>query len=103
MTNGVAPAGVTLSPTGVLSGTPTTAGAYAFTVTATDSSSGSGPYTGARGYSGTVQQDTPVIGPTTLPGGTAGAAYAQSLTVTGGAGAPYTFAIVAAPCRAAWS
>lgn len=95
VTNGVAPAGVTLSPTGVLSGTPTAAGAYAFTVTATDSSSGSGPYTGARAYSGTVQQDTPVIGPATLPGGTAGAAYAQSLTVTGGAGAPYTFAIVA--------
>lgn len=94
VTSGVAPAGVTLSPTGVLSGTPTAAGAYAFTVTATDSSSGSGPYTGARAYSGTVQQDTPVIGPATLPAGTAGAAYAQSLTVTGGAGAPYTFAIV---------
>lgn len=95
VTSGVAPAGVTLSPTGVLSGTPTAAGAYAFTVTATDSSSGSGPYTGARAYSGTVQQDTPVIGPATLPAGTAGAVYAQSLTVTGGAGAPYTFAIVA--------
>lgn len=95
VTSGVAPAGVTLSPTGVLSGTPTAAGAYSFTVTATDSSSGSGPYTGARAYSGTVQQDTPVIGPATLPAGTAGAAYAQSLTVTGGAGAPYTFAIVA--------
>lgn len=93
VTSGAAPAGVTLSPTGVLSGTPTAAGAYSFTVTATDSSSGSGPYTGARAYSGTVQQDTPAIGPATLPAGTAGAVYAQSLTVTGGAGAPYTFAI----------
>lgn len=94
VTSGAVPAGVTLSPTGVLSGTPSATGAYAFTVTATDSSSGSGPYTGSRAYSGTVQQDTPVIGPATLPAGTAGAVYAQSFTVTGGAGAPYTFAIV---------
>lgn len=94
VTAGAPPAGTTLSGAGILSGTPTTAGPYSFTVTATDNSSGSGPYTGARAYSGTVQQDTPVIGPATLPGGTAGAAYAQLLTGTGGAGAPYTFAIV---------
>jgi len=95
VTAGATPAGITLSAAGVLSGTPTTAGSYAFTLTATDNSTGSGPYTGSRAYVGTVQQDVPVIAPATLPGGTAGAAYAQSLTVTGGAGAPYTFAIVA--------
>lgn len=95
VTAGATPVGITLSGTGVLSGTPTTAGSYAFTITATDSSTGSGPYTGSRAYSVTVLQDAPVLGPATLPGGIAGAAYAQSLTVTGGAGAPYTFAIVA--------
>ncbi len=94
VTAGATPAGITLSAAGVLSGTPTTAGSYAFTLTATDNSTGSGPYTGSRAYAGTVQQDVPVIAPATLPGGTAGVAYAQSLTVTGGAGAPYTFAIV---------
>jgi hypothetical protein len=44
---GSLPAGMTLSSTGLIGGTPTTSGSFAFTVTATDSSSASGsqPYT----------------------------------------------------------
>ncbi len=45
---GTLPVGLTLSAAGVLSGTPTTAGGpYSFTIFATDSSTGSGPYTGS--------------------------------------------------------
>jgi hypothetical protein len=52
---GALPAGLSLnSSTGALTGTPTTAGAYSFTIQATDSSTGSGPYTGTRAFSGTV-------------------------------------------------
>jgi hypothetical protein len=44
---GTLPAGFSLSTAGILSGTPTVAGGpYAFTVTATDSSTGTGPYSG---------------------------------------------------------
>ncbi|MGH1560935.1 putative Ig domain-containing protein [Caulobacter segnis] len=48
VTSGALPAGVTLSAAGALSGTPTAAGAFNFTVTATDSSTGTGPFTSAR-------------------------------------------------------
>jgi subtilase family serine protease len=50
-----APDGLTLSPSGLLSGTPTTANAYTFHVTATDSSA-AGPYTGGGEYALTVYQ-----------------------------------------------
>ena len=42
--------GLTLSSGGVLSGTPTTAGTYSFTIQAKDSSTGTGPYTGSQAY-----------------------------------------------------
>lgn len=51
---GSLPDGLLLSPEGVLTGTPSTAGAYNFTVRATDSSTGSGPYSGTLAFSGTV-------------------------------------------------
>ena len=44
---GALPAGLSLSEAGILSGTPTAPGGpYTFTVTATDSSTGTGPYSG---------------------------------------------------------
>lgn len=46
VTQGALPAGITLSASGLLSGTPTAAGNYSFTVTATDSQS----YTGTQAY-----------------------------------------------------
>ena len=48
VTSGALPAGLTLSIGGVLSGTPTAGGSFTFTVQTTDSSTGSGPYTGSR-------------------------------------------------------
>src|SRR5262249_24848989 len=35
------------------------------------------------------------VSPSSLPNGTAGAAYRQTLTASGGAGGPYTFAVTA--------
>ncbi|NHQ93856.1 putative Ig domain-containing protein, partial [Janthinobacterium lividum] len=62
VSSGSLPAGLSLAPNGTLSGTPTAAGAYSFTVTATDSSTGAGPYSGSRAYSGTVANVAPIAG-----------------------------------------
>jgi subtilase family serine protease len=50
VSSGELPTGLTLSTAGVLSGTPAVAGSFPFTVTATDSSTGTGPFTGNRNY-----------------------------------------------------
>ena len=50
ITAGALPAGLTLSASGALSGTPTANGSFNFTVTATDSSTGAGPATASRAY-----------------------------------------------------
>jgi hypothetical protein len=65
---GSLPAGLSLSTGGVLTGTPSAAGAYNFTVRATDSSTGSGPYSGALAFSGTVAAaPSPVVAPPSNP------------------------------------
>lgn len=94
VTAGALPAGVTLSPDGMLSGTPTVAGAFAFTVTATDSSTGAGPFTAA--YSYTLQVNAPAIavGPGALPAAAGASDYHQAVTATGGV-APYRFSVTA--------
>ncbi|MCF7751004.1 putative Ig domain-containing protein [Bacillus subtilis subsp. subtilis] len=92
--SGTLPSGLVLAGNGLLSGTTSVAGSYTFTVRTTDSSTGSGPYSTDRSYSGSVQPGTPGIVQATLPNGTAGVAYSQTLTGTAGAGAPYTFAVV---------
>lgn len=69
---GTLPAGMSLSSAGVLSGTPTASGTFNFTVTASDSSGGTGPYAGARAYALTI---------TAAPTATTGAA--STITATG--------------------
>jgi len=51
---GALPTGLTLTPAGLLSGTPTATGPFTFTVTATDASATPGPFTGTRSYSLTI-------------------------------------------------
>lgn len=57
---GSLPPGISLSPTGVLSGTPTTAGTYHFTLLATDTSSGCGS---VRDYTLAVESNSVTFEP----------------------------------------
>ena len=88
MTSGSLPAGLTLSSGGVLSGTPSGSGASTFTVQATDSVSN----TGSRSYTVTIGANILTVNPATLPNGTQGTAYNQTITASGGT-TPYTFAV----------
>ncbi|NOT60511.1 MAG: hypothetical protein HOP19_09840, partial [Acidobacteria bacterium] len=87
--SGELPPGLTLSPGGVLSGTPTTAGTYSFLLTATDTQD----CFGKRIYTITVTCPALTVSPANLATGTVGTAYAQTLTASGGA-APYKFSLV---------
>ncbi|HJV43966.1 putative Ig domain-containing protein, partial [Caulobacter sp.] len=96
VTAGALPAGVSLSAGGALSGTPTAAGAFSFTVTATDSSTGTGaPFTGARAYSLTVGAPTISLPATSLTAGASGTAYSATLNAASGGTAPYSYAVTA--------
>jgi len=84
VSSGTPPAGVTISPDGMLCETPTTPVGSTFTVTATDAKG----CTGSRTY--TVPAACNVtISPATLPNGTVGALYDQTITGSCGTG-PYT-------------
>ncbi|HEY7160573.1 MAG TPA: PQQ-dependent sugar dehydrogenase, partial [Acidobacteriota bacterium] len=77
---GTLPPGLNLdSATGVISGTPTTGGTYDFTITATDSDT----CTGVRDYSIDITCATIVLNPSSLPNGTVGDAYSQTVTASG--------------------
>ncbi|MDO8034503.1 putative Ig domain-containing protein [Janthinobacterium sp. SUN128] len=84
LAGGTLPAGVSLSSGGILSGTPTAAGTFNFTVRAKDSSTGSGPYYGSQAYTLTVAAPTIVVAPTALSAMVVGVAFNQSITATGG-------------------
>jgi hypothetical protein len=89
LTGGQLPPGLTFAD-GVLSGTPTAGGAYSFTLTAT----GWGACPGARTYTLLIVAVCPALtlNPASLPGGTVGSAFTQSLSASGGAG-PYSYAV----------
>lgn len=92
--SGSLPVGLSLSAAGVLSGTPTAAGAFTFAVQAQDSTSGGsgGPYTGSRSYSVTIAAPMIVVAPSTLPNGKVGASYSQTISASGGSGV-YSYAV----------
>jgi hypothetical protein len=79
--SGTLPPGLTLSSSGVLAGTPTVPGSYTFTVTATDTVGPSGSQTYTETINPAVQITT-----TTLPDGTTGTTYSQTLSTSGGTG-----------------
>jgi hypothetical protein len=88
VTAGSLPAGLTLNTsTGVISGSPTTAGSPTFTVTLTDANN----QTASQGYTVGILA-APSITTTTLPGGEVGAPYSQPVIGAGGA-TPYTWAV----------
>ncbi len=90
VTGGALPSGMQLAAqTGVLSGTPLAAGAYLFTVRVTDSAGTS------RTDSFTLLVAAGLaISPDVLPAATLGAAYSQTLAVSGGV-PPYTWTLTA--------
>ncbi|MDS1137542.1 beta strand repeat-containing protein, partial [Nitratireductor indicus] len=94
VTVGALPGGLTLTSSGVLSGTPTDEGTFNFTISATDSSAGTGPYSGSRAYTIDVAAPTVTVSPATLPAATVGTPFSQSVTASGGT-APHSFAVTA--------
>ena len=87
LNSGALPVGLTLTSGGVLSGTPTQRGGYAFDVLSEDSASGSV----VKGYTGTVQNPTLslVANTATVP---QGSAFSLALAVNGGV-APHAFQV----------
>jgi len=74
ISTGALPADLTLSSSGTLSGTPTTGGSFNFTITATDTSTGSGPFVGSQAYTLVINSVKSVSG-TSPAGGTITAAF----------------------------
>lgn len=92
--NGTPPAGLTVTPSGtgvLITGTPTTAGPDANAVNCTVTDANTATSTSVIPITidaAVVVPTTPALTPTSLPDGTVGSAYSQTLTVTGGT-APY--------------
>src|SRR5205823_1692740 len=83
LSSGTLPAGLTLASNGVLSGTPTQTGTYPITVTVTDSNgcTGTGPT-----YTLTINCQTITVANPAVSTGTAGTAFSQTFTQSGGIG-----------------
>ncbi len=87
---GVLPPGLALNPaTGAITGSPTNAATSSFTITATDTNGASG----SRSYSFTVNAAI-AVNPVSLPAGTVGTGYNQTLSAVGGNGS-YTYGVSA--------
>ncbi|MEO8613106.1 MAG: putative Ig domain-containing protein, partial [Chloroflexota bacterium] len=92
VTTGSLPAPLTLdATTGAITGTPPTAGTFPFTVTVTDSLGA----TGVQPYNLTIDPTAIVVTPPTLPGGSVGVVYNQTISATGGSGSYTNFAVTA--------
>jgi hypothetical protein len=93
VSSGSLPAGLTLSPSGALSGTPTASGTSSFTILVTDSTSPSAE-TASVGFSIVVAAAPVSLSITTgsLPGVTVSDAYSATFAATGGT-TPYAWAV----------
>ncbi|MGA8741964.1 MAG: putative Ig domain-containing protein, partial [Terracidiphilus sp.] len=93
LTAGTLPAGLSLSSSGVISGTPTAAAnATSLTFKVTDSSQPA--QTNSATLSLTIKSAAPTITTTSLPNGNVGAAYKSSLAASEGT-PPYTWSLTA--------
>lgn len=88
VTTGNLPNGLTLSSTGVISGTPREAGAYPFTVTATDAFG----VTGSQAYTIAVAAPAIAVTPASLNPATGGSSYSQVFGASGGS-IPYSYSV----------
>jgi hypothetical protein len=91
VTNGSLPGGLSLDPaTGAITGTPTAAGTFSFTVTVTDSAT----QTATAAFTVVIADALTITTTSPLPAGTLGQPYTAQLDVAGGTG-PYAWAITA--------
>jgi hypothetical protein len=89
VTAGALPNGLTLQvPTGALTGTPTVAGVFTFTVTVTDANS----VTAQKQFTLSIGTGLTFTTPASLPGATAGASYSFTMQASGGQ-PPYSWSI----------
>jgi hypothetical protein len=96
-TGSTLPAGMSLSPAGVLSGAPQVLGVASFTVVATDSNGMSGQ----QALSLTIDPAVTFAGSSSLAGAMQGVAYSQTLTAAGGFGS-YTFSVAMGSSLPSW-
>src|SRR5881296_2137774 len=89
VSSGTLPSGLILSSSGTLSGTPTVAGAFPFTVAVKDAATGSASASLSINVVG-----LPLLQITSsqLPGGTVGSAYSATLSASGGT-SPYSWSV----------
>ena len=87
---GALPTGLSLNTaTGAITGTPSAAGSFGFTIEATDSNGNKGN----RPYNVTISTAPLTINPASLPAGQVGTPYSQTVTASGGNG-NYSYAVV---------
>ena len=90
ITSGTMAIGLTLSSSGTISGTPTTAGTASFTVQAKDAANATA--TKALTLTVAAAAQAPTVSTNSLAGGTVGSAYSTTLGATGGK-TPYTWSV----------
>ncbi|MCB1210554.1 MAG: putative Ig domain-containing protein, partial [Verrucomicrobiales bacterium] len=89
LTSGALPAGITLSPGGIISGTPTVIGSFNITLRVVDA----GNCVGTQNYTLAISCPPITITPGVLPGAVQYSSFSQALSSSGGT-APYTWSIV---------
>ncbi len=94
---GPLPTGLALSSAGVISGTPSAAGVFPFTVQVTDSKAANA----TANLSITIAPTALVIATTTLPNATVNVSYSEPLEVSGGA-PPYNWAVTSGSSLPNW-
>lgn len=95
ITSGMLPSGIQLNTTtGALTGAPTGGGSSTFTVSVTDSAPV--PNTFVQTYTVNVFAQL-LIAANSLPNGTVGSPYSQSIPTTGGSGQNYTWSAIGLP------
>ncbi|WP_128142373.1 IPT/TIG domain-containing protein [Janthinobacterium lividum] len=89
--SGTLPPGISVSPSGVISGTVTATGAYVFGIKVTDSTPGT-PQVVIKNYSVSIAVPILSITPTTLTAGGLATPYSQQMSTANGT-APYTYVV----------